>query len=141
MRRTFLQLLSVTAAAAALLFGASAGFAAPVDGPWLNADPQGTQGNGPITDGNTNSPIVGDAVNDPNASSNLAVGEMIDSPFDPITLAAAGDKLVFTGTVKLQGTVNSTLSSGTPRTQFRFGRRAISRMLALKIIKERVEHV
>jgi hypothetical protein len=94
---------------------AHAGF---VTGPWTNA---AGQGDGPIHDANTANPIVGDLVDDPGGSSNAAEGEMIDSPFPAITLANAGDKIIFTGSVTLQGTVNSPATSGTPRTQFRFG--------------------
>lgn len=92
--------------------------AALISGPWTNA---AGQGNGPIHDANTNHPIVGDAVEDPGASSNAADGEMFDSPFPSKTLSDSGDKLIFTGTVALTGTVNSPATSGTPRTQFRFG--------------------
>jgi hypothetical protein len=86
--------------------------AAFVTGPWTNAV---GQGDGPITNSNTASPTVGDG------TANSADGEMFDSAFPAITLANAGDKIIFTGSVTLQGTVNSAASSGTPRTQFRFG--------------------
>ena len=72
-------------------------------------------GDGPISNSNTASPVVGDG------TANSASGEMIHSPFTPITLSANGDKIVFTGTVNLIGTVNSAATSATPRTQFRFG--------------------
>lgn len=88
-----------------------------VTGPWdvATTDPAGGQGDGPITFANTSSPIVGDG------TSNSAAGEMFDSPFPALTLSAAGDKIVFQGTVRLVGTPNSAASSGVPRTQFRFG--------------------
>jgi hypothetical protein len=60
-------------------------------------------------------------VEDPDFNSDFADAEMLDSPFPAITLANTGDKIVFTGTVDLDGTTNSPLTSGTPRTQFRFG--------------------
>jgi len=72
-------------------------------------------GDGPINGANTASPTVG------NGTSNSATQEMIDSPFESITLANSGDKIVFTGSVILSGTVNSPATSGNPRTQFRFG--------------------
>jgi hypothetical protein len=93
-----------------VLFVASGAFAVPVIGPWTNA-----QGDGPISGGDTNSPVVG------NGSNNSAAGEMVDSPFPAVTLANPGDKVVFSGTVTLTGTVNSPAGTGTPRTQFRFG--------------------
>ncbi len=46
---------------------------------------------------------------------------MIHSAFQEVTLASSGDKIIFTGSVTLTGTVNSPLSSGSPKTQFRFG--------------------
>jgi hypothetical protein len=46
---------------------------------------------------------------------------MIFSPFTQMTLDSAGDKIVFTGSVTLSGTINSPLSAGNPKTQFRFG--------------------
>lgn len=95
------------------LLSASGAFAAPVMGPWMNATPN--QGDGPISGADTNSPVVGDG------SANSADAEMIDSPFPAITLANPGDKVVFGGSVTLAGTVNSPATSGTPRTQFRFG--------------------
>jgi hypothetical protein len=94
---------------------AEAGF---VSGPWVNAV---GQGDGPIHNPNTSSPIVGDLVDDPGASSNAADAEMFHSGFPSYTLIDDGDKIVFTGNVTLQGTVNSADTSGTPRTQFRFG--------------------
>jgi hypothetical protein len=84
----------------------------PVSGPWINAVGFGS---GPITGGNTSSPTVGDG------SANSATQEMIHSPFPAVTLAQSGDKVIFTGSVTLTGTVNSPPDSGTPRTQFRFG--------------------
>ena len=98
-------------AAVCLLTGPAA-LAAPITGPWMNAL---GQGDGPITGADTNSPVVGDG------SSNSAESEMLDSPFSAITLANSGDRVVFSATVTLTGTVNSPASSGTPRTQFRFG--------------------
>jgi hypothetical protein len=92
--------------------------AGPITGPWTNAT---GQGDGPIHFSNTNFPIVGDLVDDPVTSSNTADGEMFDSPFPAITLANPGDKIKFTGNMRLQGSVNSAATSGTPRTQFRFG--------------------
>lgn len=83
-----------------------------VDGPWTNAV---GQGNGPITNANTNAPVVG------NGSPNSAEAEMIDSPFTAITLTNPGDKIIFTGSVTLSGTIGGDASSGNPRTQFRFG--------------------
>jgi hypothetical protein len=90
----------------------------PVTGTWVNAVgfPTGT-----IMDGTTNNPIVGDAVDDPSASSDAAKNAEVYSPFPDVTLAQAGDTITFTGSVLLQGTVNSAATSGTPRTQFRFG--------------------
>jgi hypothetical protein len=104
-------------AIAALAFSISAAHAIPITGPWNSAttDPPGGQGNGPITNANTASPTLGDG------TSNSAAGDMMDSPFPAITLAAPGDKIIFTGSVTLSGTVNSAATSGTPRTQFRFG--------------------
>ena len=99
--------------AAVVLLAATASSAAPVIGPWNNATPN--QGDGPITGADTNSPVVGDG------SSNSAESEMIDSPFPAVTLALPGDRVTLSGTVTLTGTVNSPVSSGTPRTQFRFG--------------------
>jgi hypothetical protein len=116
-----LNLKAVNLAVAIVMIGLSTSIcqAAPITGPWLNATPN--QGDGPIHNANTNHPIVGDLVNDPMASSNAADGEMIDSPFDPITLSEEGDKIILKGDVRLSGTVNSAATSGTPRTQFRFG--------------------
>ncbi len=84
----------------------------PAVGPWKNAI---GFGNGPITNSTTSSPTVGDG------SSNSATQQMIYSAFPTVTLAHSGDKIVFTGSVTLSGTVNSPASSGAPRTQFRFG--------------------
>jgi hypothetical protein len=84
----------------------------PVAGPWTNAVGFGS---GPITNGNTSSPTVGDG------TANSATQEMIHSAFSEVTLANTGDKIVFTGNVTLTGTVNSSADVGTPRTQFRFG--------------------
>jgi hypothetical protein len=83
-----------------------------VSGTWTNAV---GFGDGPITGANTSSPVVGDG------TANSATQEMIHSAFQQITLARSGDKIVFTGSVTLAGTVNSPLSSGNPKTQFRFG--------------------
>ena len=82
-----------------------------VTGPWTT--PTG-QGDGPITYG-TGTVTVG------NGTSNSADGEMFSSPFSPITLAFNGDKIIFTGTMQMIGSVNSAVTSGTPRTQFRLG--------------------
>jgi hypothetical protein len=79
------------------------------------------QGDGPIHNPDTNSPTIGENPNDPQFGFNDAVGEMVTSPFTPITLTNPGDRIEFTGSVELRGTVNSALTSGTPRTQFRFG--------------------
>ncbi len=84
----------------------------PVTGTWVNAI---GFGNGPISEANTSSPIVG------NGTSDSATQQMIHSAFPEVTLARSGDKIVFTGSVTLTGTVNSPLSSGSPKTQFRFG--------------------
>jgi hypothetical protein len=46
---------------------------------------------------------------------------MIHSAFPAVSLETTGDKIIFTGSVTLTGTVNSPATSGTPRTQFRFG--------------------
>jgi hypothetical protein len=89
-----------------------------VTGPWTSAT---NQGDGPIHDANTASPIVGDLVDDPSASSNAADAEMFDSPFPEITLVNTGDKIVFTGSAAITGTVNSPATSAAPRIQFRFG--------------------
>jgi hypothetical protein len=88
-----------------------------VSGPWdvATTNPVGGQGDGPITNANTNGPTVG------NGTSNSAAGEMIDSAFPAVTLAGAGDWIQFTGNVALTGSVNSAATSSTPRTQFRFG--------------------
>jgi hypothetical protein len=93
-------------------------FAEAVDGPWQNAD---TFGDGPLHFPDTNSPIVGEDPNDPDFNSNDADQEMIFSPFSLMSLNNPGDKIVFTGSVELVGTINSPTTSGTPRTQFRFG--------------------
>jgi hypothetical protein len=117
MRQLTTCLLSLVAAAT-LLVGAPGALAEAVDGTWVSVI---NQGDGPIHDPDTDHPIVGEQVEDPDTSLNFADGEMIQSPFTPITLTNTGDKIVFTGTVDLEGTINSPLSSGTPRTQFRFG--------------------
>ena len=109
--KTSLQ-LSAIGLMACSLFLSTRLQATPVTGPWANA---AGQGDGPILNGNTASPTVGDG------SANSADGEMVHSPFSAITLDNSGDKIVFTGSVTLIGTVNSPLTSGTPRTQFRFG--------------------
>jgi hypothetical protein len=84
----------------------------PVAGPWTNAV---SFGSGPISNANTSSPTVGDGTFD------SAAQEMIDSPFPEVTLENTGDKIIFTGSVTLTGTINSPASQGNPRTQFRFG--------------------
>ncbi len=104
--------LSAPALITALLLLPASLPASPVIGLWANAS---GQGDGPILDADTASPTVGDG------TANSAAGEMFHSPFSAITLANSGDKIVFSGTVTLMGTVNSPLTSGTPRTQFRFG--------------------
>lgn len=86
--------------------------ATPVAGTWTNAF---AQGDGPILNADTASPTVGDG------TANSADGEMFHSPFSAITLANSGDKIIFSGSVTLIGTINSAATSGTPRTQFRFG--------------------
>jgi hypothetical protein len=115
------QAMIYSMAIVAMLGGAGIALAEAVDGTWTNAD---GFGDGPIHFPDTNSPIVGENPNDPNFGFNDAEQEMIFSPFTTITLANPGDKLTFTGSVELRGTVNSPLSgtgSGNPRTQFRFG--------------------
>jgi hypothetical protein len=102
-----------------VVFAASATQAALITGPWMNATPN--QGDGPIHNANTDDPILGDLVDDPVGSSNAADGEMIDSPFPAITLANDGDKIRLRGEFTMQGSVNSPATSGSPRTQFRFG--------------------
>ena len=84
----------------------------PVVGTWTNAVGFGS---GPISSANTSSPVVGDGTTD------SATQQMIHSAFPEVTLARSGDKIVFTGSVTLSGTVNSPLSGGSPKTQFRFG--------------------
>jgi hypothetical protein len=111
--------LVLVALAATLLALAAPAQAALIDGPWMNATPN--QGDGPIHFANTDDPILGDMVDDPGASSNAADGEMIDSPFPAITLAGDGDKIRLRGEFTMQGSVNSPATSGSPRTQFRFG--------------------
>lgn len=78
--------------------------------PWANAV---GQGNGPIDNslgaGNVN---VGDG------TANSADAEMFHASFPNINLANPGEKIIFTGTVRLTGTAGG--ASG-PRTQFRFG--------------------
>ena len=100
--KTSLQ-LSAIGLMACSLFLSTRLQATPVTGPWANA---AGQGDGPILNGNTASPTVGDG------SANSADGEMVHSPFSAITLANSGDKIVFTGSVTLIGTVNSPLTSG-----------------------------
>jgi hypothetical protein len=56
--------------------------ATPVIGTWANAT-----GDGLILNPDTAAPTLGDG------SANSADGEMIHSPFSPITLANSGDKL------------------------------------------------
>jgi hypothetical protein len=110
--------MTLAAAVALLGFAGQPAQAGPITGPWTNAT---GQGDGPIHDANTNHPIVGDLVDDSSTNSNAADAEMFDSPFPAITLDSSGDKIFFTGMVRLSGTVNSPATSGTPRTQFRFG--------------------
>jgi hypothetical protein len=120
MRQRTTCLLSL---AAAVIFIIDAPFAQAeaVDGTWVNVvnqpDPLIA---GPIWDANTNHPIVGDDVELPD-NSNFADQEMVYSPFSLMTLTNPGDKVVFTGTVDLEGTLNSPPTSGNPRTQYRFG--------------------
>lgn len=102
---------SITALLVVVIF-TSGGIAAPVTGPWTSAT---GQGNGPITQEDTSSPIVGDG------TANSADAEMFDSPFPAITLTNPGDKILFTGTMQLVGTINSPATTPNPRTQFRFG--------------------
>jgi hypothetical protein len=64
---------------------------------------------------------LGDDPDNPYTNSNAGNQEMIFSPITPITLDSEGDKVVFTGSVTLNGTVNSPATLGNPRTQFRFG--------------------
>jgi hypothetical protein len=113
------RFLNIAMAIAIYHFGVPAAQAImyPASGTWVNAF---NQGNGPINDASTNHPIIGDLVDDPNTNSNAADGEMFHSPFPAVALAD-GDKLTFTGTVLLQGTINSPATSGNPRTQFRLG--------------------
>jgi hypothetical protein len=89
-----------------------------VDGPWENVD---GQGDGPFSTTTSNTFVLGEDPDDVAFNSGWANGEMIFSPFTPITLDSAGDKIEFTGSVTLSSTNNSPLSSATPRTQFRFG--------------------
>jgi hypothetical protein len=121
MRRAigFLLMLS----AAVLCAGSSSALAEPVDGTWENADtfPPNAGDNGPYSTTTSNSFVLGEDPDDPDFSSQWAVQEMIFSPFSTMTLTNPGDKVVFTGSVALSGTTNSPLTSGTPRTQFRFG--------------------
>jgi hypothetical protein len=108
-----------TCLALALLAGATSQlFAEAVDGPWENVD---GQGDGPFSTTTSNTFILGEDPDDVAFNSGWATGEMIFSPFTPITLDSAGDKIEFTGSVTLSSTNNSPLNSGTPRTQFRFG--------------------
>jgi hypothetical protein len=119
MRQATIHFVSLAIATMVYFSGAPAALAVTyLPSGWVSG---ANQGNGPIFSADTNHPIVGDQVDDPTASSNAADAEELHSPFTPITLAADGDKITFTGTVLLQGTVNSIASSGTPRTQFRFG--------------------
>jgi hypothetical protein len=112
------SLLTSPAPVILLLAGHCAAWAEAVDGPWANAD---TFGDGPLWNSNTSSPIVGENPNDPTISFNDADSEMIFSPFSLMALNSPGDKIVFTGSVSLNGTVNSPPTGGSPRTQFRFG--------------------
>jgi hypothetical protein len=107
---------------AAFFASASALKAEPVDGTWTNVVNQPAPDlAGPIANPNTNSPIIGEEPNDPEFNSNFADMEMVYSPFSLMTLTNPGDKIVFTGSVELSGTVNSALNAGAPRTQYRFG--------------------
>jgi hypothetical protein len=115
------QLITAALAAALVAFAAPAAHATLITGPWMSANATPAQGDGPIHNANTDDPIVGDLVDDPGTNSNTADGEMFDSPFDPMTLANDGDKIILQGDITLQGTANSPATSGSPRTQFRFG--------------------
>jgi hypothetical protein len=117
MRRAMKYLLMISTMAAFLAV-ASAAHSEDVDGPWINAV---GFGDGPIWNPSTNDPTVGEDPNDPTVSFNDADQEMVWSPFTNIALANPGDKVVFTGSVELLGTLNSPQTSGSPRTQFRFG--------------------
>jgi hypothetical protein len=117
MRRT--DWATIVVVAALLMLVSPAAKATLITGPWMNATPN--QGDGPIHNAATDDPIVGDLVDDPGASSNAADGEMFDSPFPAITLANDGDKIILKGEFTMQGSVNSPATSGTPRTQMRFG--------------------
>ncbi len=119
MRRAMVVSLAAASAAAGLFcFGTARALAEAVTGTWVNA---AGFGDGPIANPDTSSPTVGEEPNDPTFNSGFAVQEMIYSPFTAVTLTNPGDTIVFTGTVELRGTTNSPLTSGTPRTQFRFG--------------------
>jgi hypothetical protein len=105
-------LVSVICATALLSLTFSSAHADPVTGTWTTAV---GQGNGPILNANTASPTIGDG------TAESADAEMFHSVFPQITLGNSGDKIIFTGSVTLIGTANSPLTSGNPRTQFRFG--------------------
>lgn len=93
--------------------------AVPVNGTWQNAV---GFGDGPYSTTTSNSFVLGEDPDDPNINSNWAQQEMIFSPLaQSLTLANTGDKIVFTGSVALSGTINSPANGGSPRTQFRFG--------------------
>jgi len=118
MRQRYRAAIKFCAIASLTVCAAPSALAEAVDGTWVNAV---GFGDGPIHFPDTNSPIVGENPNDPDFGVNDADQEMIYSGFTPMTLANSGDKIVFTGSVELAGTINSPATSGTPRTQFRFG--------------------
>jgi hypothetical protein len=118
MRQIFKAVFMIGAAVGLLLCRGQLASAEPVDGPWENAD---TFGSGPFSTTTSNTFVVGEEPNDPTINSNFAEQEMIFSPFSLMTLTNPGDKVVFTGSVTLNGTINSPSSGGSPRTQFRFG--------------------
>jgi PEP-CTERM motif len=102
--------LALSAAVAMAFMAVQTTRAALITGPWTSA-----QGDGPIANGNTSQPLVGDG------SADSAGGEMFHSAFPAVTLANSGDKIVFDGKVQLTGTVGSPANAGGPRSQFRFG--------------------
>ncbi len=118
MRKIINALVAICAMAWLLLGSGRTALAEAVDGTWENAD---TFGDGPYSTTTSNTFVLGEDPDDPSINSNWATQEMIFSPFTQMTLANPGDKVVFTGSILLTGTTNSPLSSGTPRTQFRFG--------------------
>jgi hypothetical protein len=112
MRSTTASFTSAVAlGAAALLWGpVPKAHAALIAGPWANAV---GQGNGPIDNSlGAGNVTVGDG------TANSADGEMFHASFPNLSLANSGEKVIFTGTVKLTGTVGTAAG---PRTQFRFG--------------------